>query len=228
MATRRARKSAKCNGKLRYPTRDDALIALASCRGSRKRKRKESRVYRCHVCNGWHLTSREHPTKSSDELRAIAPDAVEQGHFVIRGTRWGGTERSKFINGALHALEGSGLPVSEWSNIWLWRKMRVIIEHRVFENRQHGDYGNLLSMSTMDIRMELDEFISLASRSYRLVGKDAWATPEQTDECTDVYAEKRDANRNPARLWVALASSAYNESHHDDTGSTDNEDIEED
>lgn len=49
----------KCR-KLRYPTRVDAEIALASTSMKSKRglrHRRESRVYRCPDCKGYHLSS---------------------------------------------------------------------------------------------------------------------------------------------------------------------------
>lgn len=50
--------------KIRYRTRVDAQIALASARrkavlgrGPTADKRREERTYRCPRCRGWHLTS---------------------------------------------------------------------------------------------------------------------------------------------------------------------------
>lgn len=48
--------SRRC-GKRRYPTRDDALPALASCKGSANDRREECRAHPCPRCSGWHLTS---------------------------------------------------------------------------------------------------------------------------------------------------------------------------
>ena len=46
--------------KLRYPSRLEALIALADTgKESAKAKRSEKRIYKCQFCFGWHLTSSE-------------------------------------------------------------------------------------------------------------------------------------------------------------------------
>jgi hypothetical protein len=51
------------SGKSWYPSESSARKALAGIRKRSRRKgsvgRKPSRVYRCHLCNGWHLTSVE-------------------------------------------------------------------------------------------------------------------------------------------------------------------------
>jgi hypothetical protein len=45
-------------GKRPYPTKAAARTALASAtRRNPHRQRRESRAYRCHTCNAWHLTS---------------------------------------------------------------------------------------------------------------------------------------------------------------------------
>lgn len=44
-------------GKRRYGSELGAKIALTSTWASRKKKRQETRVYRCSFCEGWHLTS---------------------------------------------------------------------------------------------------------------------------------------------------------------------------
>ena len=45
--------------KVRYRTRLDAKIALASTQQSRNSKREESRVYWCQECKSLHLTSKK-------------------------------------------------------------------------------------------------------------------------------------------------------------------------
>jgi len=51
------------NGKARYPTEHAARVALAGIVIERNRgrpgvaRRKETRVYGCDRCGGWHLTS---------------------------------------------------------------------------------------------------------------------------------------------------------------------------
>lgn len=51
-------KSKKC-GKRRYRDRIAALLALASTTTNNKTRsaKDEKRVYHCHLCKGWHLTS---------------------------------------------------------------------------------------------------------------------------------------------------------------------------
>lgn len=43
--------------KIRYRTKLDAKLALASTQRSRNPRREEHRYYRCPACKGWHLTS---------------------------------------------------------------------------------------------------------------------------------------------------------------------------
>ena len=43
--------------KIRYRTKLDAKLALASTQRSRNPRREERRYYRCPACKGWHLTS---------------------------------------------------------------------------------------------------------------------------------------------------------------------------
>lgn len=45
-------------GKIRYPSRNEAKLALASCRGSSSHNRHELREYQCRFCGAWHLTSK--------------------------------------------------------------------------------------------------------------------------------------------------------------------------
>lgn len=45
--------------KVRYRTKLDAMIALASTQRSQETKREERRFYRCPDCRGWHLTSQK-------------------------------------------------------------------------------------------------------------------------------------------------------------------------
>lgn len=47
--------------KKRYPTRVDALLALASTSRKRhtRREKDEKRAYECERCGKWHLTSQE-------------------------------------------------------------------------------------------------------------------------------------------------------------------------
>lgn len=48
------------SGKVRYLTKTDALLALASCNAPRRRAGRtklEVRVYFHHSCKAWHLTS---------------------------------------------------------------------------------------------------------------------------------------------------------------------------
>ena len=52
----RARREKACASTRRYPSRDDALDAIAACE---EHGRRGLSVYRCPYCNGWHLTS--HP-----------------------------------------------------------------------------------------------------------------------------------------------------------------------
>lgn len=52
----RARREKTCASKRRYPSRDDALDAIAACE---EHGRRGLSAYRCPYCNGWHLTS--HP-----------------------------------------------------------------------------------------------------------------------------------------------------------------------
>jgi hypothetical protein len=51
------------SGKLRYRTRNAALLALAATIAARLlphgTRRRERRVYHCILCNGWHLTSKK-------------------------------------------------------------------------------------------------------------------------------------------------------------------------
>lgn len=48
----------KATGKRRYRKLDDAQIVLLYARWS-EREWKPKRAYRCPLCHGWHLTSRE-------------------------------------------------------------------------------------------------------------------------------------------------------------------------
>ncbi len=51
--------------KLRYHSPDDAFQALSECRTKAalgNQRRRESGLYRCPRCQGWHLTSTVPPT----------------------------------------------------------------------------------------------------------------------------------------------------------------------
>jgi len=45
-------------GKVRYPDRVAALLALAKAGRRRSGRREEARAYPCPKCKGWHLTSK--------------------------------------------------------------------------------------------------------------------------------------------------------------------------
>ena len=47
-----------CEMKVRHLSEESARIALAGLRETKKSKRKESRVYFCNFCQGWHVTSK--------------------------------------------------------------------------------------------------------------------------------------------------------------------------
>lgn len=50
-------------GKNRYRSREDAELVLAVARGSHRagvNSRREERIYECHRCQGFHLTSQEY------------------------------------------------------------------------------------------------------------------------------------------------------------------------
>lgn len=55
-AREHARYEKSCASKMRYPTRADALDAIAACA---EHGRRGLSTYQCPYCNGWHLTS--HP-----------------------------------------------------------------------------------------------------------------------------------------------------------------------
>ena len=55
-AREHARYEKSCASKMRYPTRADALEAIAACE---EHGRRGLSTYKCSYCNGWHLTS--HP-----------------------------------------------------------------------------------------------------------------------------------------------------------------------
>jgi len=47
-------------GKVRYRDRASAQYVLSSLGEPDKRRRvSPNRIYQCHLCNGWHLTSQE-------------------------------------------------------------------------------------------------------------------------------------------------------------------------
>ena len=46
-----------CN-KIKYKDKISAMLALASCKHSRKGKRREHRIYYCEICKCYHLTSK--------------------------------------------------------------------------------------------------------------------------------------------------------------------------
>lgn len=51
-------------GKRRFRDHEEAVEALQKARNARKRadgptRRQERRAYECHICRGWHLTSKE-------------------------------------------------------------------------------------------------------------------------------------------------------------------------
>lgn len=52
-----------CAPKQRYASYDEAALVLVDCKirhaFRRNQKRREVRVYYCHECNGFHLTSNE-------------------------------------------------------------------------------------------------------------------------------------------------------------------------
>jgi hypothetical protein len=45
--------------KIAYKNEISAMLALAQCRNSRKRRRMEVRAYFCPICKKWHLTSKK-------------------------------------------------------------------------------------------------------------------------------------------------------------------------
>lgn len=57
---------ARCrSGKVTYFSIDDAELVLASIDRTDP-KRQESRVYRCPLCAGWHLTSQERRSRAAE------------------------------------------------------------------------------------------------------------------------------------------------------------------
>lgn len=61
----RRKRGARCRSrKRRFRTELDAKIVLARLVWKDTAKRRESRVYRCLLCGGWHLTSQEKRTEN--------------------------------------------------------------------------------------------------------------------------------------------------------------------
>lgn len=71
-------------GKVRYPSRTEADLALASCRGSASHARHEQRAYQCPLCRAWHLTSRPlvPPAMTPDEYRQYA-ERYSKDHTIL-------------------------------------------------------------------------------------------------------------------------------------------------
>ena len=59
-----------CN-KIKYKDKISAMLALASCKHSRKGKRQEHRIYYCSVCKCYHLTSKIYKLRNVVEYGRI-------------------------------------------------------------------------------------------------------------------------------------------------------------
>lgn len=187
--------SRRC-GKRRYPTRDDALLALASCKGSANDRREECRAYPCPRCSGWHLTSianAEGLAHRHADLCHIGHTAQKVGLRVCAPMRWDAKERSLFVSATLHALDGSGLPVSAWEEPWLWRALR----NRV-EQMERFVYDGVFR--------HVRPLAQTMARARRL-NADDWATPRQTLPLARGFGEECNAWDSPARLWIVAAAS---------------------
>ena len=49
----------KTCGKIRYDDKIAAMLALAQCKHAKKGRRRETRIYWCPICGGYHLTKQE-------------------------------------------------------------------------------------------------------------------------------------------------------------------------
>lgn len=209
--TRKHRKPRCATGKIRYHDRDSAQLALASCRGSVSRNRAESRVYQCHVCNGWHLTSKTVAHHSTMELRKMAPEAVQQGMRVTRITKWSPHESSRFVTCVLHQLDGSGISLKAWAEPWMWRKLRSIVED---ETSARG--VTVCDIGTTELSGLISGYLQYAVKAYTLDHK-GWATPQDTLRMAGCWSEEMDAWNCPARLWVLAAADVYDMVHGSDS-----------
>lgn len=190
-----ARFSARC-GKLRYPTKNDAKLALACCKGSASAQRAECRAYPCTLCEGWHLTSVEKATEITHtlpELERLAKDAKRVGDITARTTLWTQPQQRLFTNASLHALDGSGLPVRAWNNWWMWRALRNYVDDCIG------------SASFEQLREHLRTLTHLFSKA-RSINPRGWATPQETLAIARGWSEEQQAWDLPARLWVVAAA----------------------
>lgn len=191
----RSRYSDTC-GKVRYPTRQDAQLALACCKGSPGEQRAECRAYPCRLCRGWHLTSR--PTaqgvkRSMAELERMAGHALHVARGTCRSMRWDAAQSNRFLTVCLHTLDGSGLPVRTWDDWWMWRAMR-----------NHAD-GLLGQEERHRLRERMDTLTALLAKAHR-IDPDGWATPQETMAIARGWSEEQQAWNQPARLWVVAAA----------------------
>ena len=102
MKSRLYRTAGKCTlkrGKVRYPTEQDARLALAVLKGKASAKHTEKRAYECPICNGWHLTSAEtvnDTVLSGSVLQHTNPDAFDTGmKAFLSGSKRGKYSASK-------------------------------------------------------------------------------------------------------------------------------------
>ncbi|MEE1295606.1 MAG: hypothetical protein UHD09_01870 [Bifidobacterium sp.] len=191
----RSRYSAPC-GKIRYPSKQDAQLALACCKGSPNELRAECRAYPCSLCDGWHLTSRGRADgimRSLPELERMAGRAVRTAKGTCHSMNWTPAQARLFINVCLHALDGSGLPVKAWDDWWMWRAFRNHVQDR------------LGGESYEALRDRLRELTTLLAKARRLDPR-GWATPQQTMMIACGWSEEQQAWNLPARLWVVAAA----------------------
>lgn len=123
-------KARRC-GKMRYPSKVDAVRALSTASRARAlddflgvhSDRREARVYRCPICHGFHLTSRPtwkkrvsrpHPATIPEPIPAsVVKTVVPSGHILrsihAASTRATGSESATIVGQQHEQLEAPAL-----------------------------------------------------------------------------------------------------------------------
>lgn len=182
-------------GKVRYPDRREAQLALAVIKGRANPKHTESRAYHCPICNGWHLTSAksiEETVLSGSVLQRTNPDAFDAGMRAFAEAPSQGRYSSntasltRRVRHLLQLFATDGIPEESWANPWLWANIRFRIMWR------GGDTG-------------AEGFIATSKRALDAAGDMVVADTTPFLHVAETQKERRLLERTPLPAWMAVA-----------------------
>lgn len=192
------RTAGKCKlprGKVRYPSQQEAQLALAVIKGQGSRKHTESRAYHCPVCDGWHLTSMKNADDiilSGSVLQKTNPDAFDAGMRAFAEVPSQGRYSSntasltRRVRHLLHLFSTNGIPEESWDNPWLWTNIRFRIMWRGGDGRAEG-------------------FIATSKRALDVTGDLIAADTTPFLHMAETQKERHCLERTPLPAWIAVA-----------------------